>query len=247
MRNVVVLPQPDGPSSTSSWALSPPEAGRVDRKHARRRKSWSPFRVLPPHGLFVGDVNVGDAMRARSGQIAFILPCNRFHSRCRASSAGFSKMTEKFPLSGGFSLGSATSAYQIEGPRSPMAPVQHLATLRAHAGHDAQQRHGRHRLRPLSPFPRRCATDARPRPDQLSLLDRLGPHPAAAPAHESGRAGFLRRLVDTLLDAGIKPMATLYHWDLPAALDDRGGWLNRTSPTGSPTMRVSCIAASTTA
>jgi len=38
---------------------------------------------------------------------------------------------------------------------------------------------------------------------------------------------FYSRLVDALLEKGIKPNATLYHWDLPEALDDRGGWLNR--------------------
>ena len=40
---------------------------------------------------------------------------------------------------------------------------------------------------------------------------------------------FYERLVDALLANGIEPLLTLYHWDLPAALDDRGGWLNRDS------------------
>ncbi|MEW1961970.1 GH1 family beta-glucosidase [Microbacterium sp. NPDC077644] len=35
------------------------------------------------------------------------------------------------------------------------------------------------------------------------------------------------RLVDGLLDAGITPFPTLYHWDLPSALEARGGWLDR--------------------
>jgi beta-glucosidase len=38
---------------------------------------------------------------------------------------------------------------------------------------------------------------------------------------------FYRRLVDALGEAGIAPALTLYHWDLPAALNDRGGWLSR--------------------
>src|SRR5277367_2714226 len=35
------------------------------------------------------------------------------------------------------------------------------------------------------------------------------------------------RLVDAILEANIRPFCTIYHWDLPQALEDRGGWPNR--------------------
>jgi beta-glucosidase len=46
------------------------------------------------------------------------------------------------------------------------------------------------------------------------------------PANSAG-IGFYRSLAERLLEKGITPWATLYHWDLPQALEDRGGWLER--------------------
>jgi beta-glucosidase len=46
------------------------------------------------------------------------------------------------------------------------------------------------------------------------------------PANPAGLA-FYERLVDGLISRGVTPVATLYHWDLPQALEDEGGWRNR--------------------
>ncbi|GGO65256.1 GH1 family beta-glucosidase [Nonomuraea cavernae] len=54
---------------------------------------------------------------------------------------------------------------------------------------------------------------------------RIQPDGAGAP--NPAGLGFYERLVDGLLAAGITPVPTLFHWDLPQALEDRGGWLDR--------------------
>jgi beta-glucosidase len=48
----------------------------------------------------------------------------------------------------------------------------------------------------------------------------------SGPANSRG-VDYYSRLVDALLEARIRPLVTLYHWDLPQALEDAGGWPNR--------------------
>jgi beta-glucosidase len=78
-------------------------------------------------------------------------------------------------------------------------------------------------------------------PEDIALMQRLGVQayrfsvawPRVLPqgrgaSNELGLA-FYDRLIDALLAAGIEPWLCLYHWDLPQALDDVGGWTNRDS------------------
>ncbi|MEU0982101.1 GH1 family beta-glucosidase [Streptomyces griseus] len=76
-------------------------------------------------------------------------------------------------------------------------------------------------------------------PEDIGLIKQLGADayrfsiawPRVVPGGDGpvNKAGldFYDRLVDGLLEAGVTPFATLYHWDLPQALQDRGGWTVR--------------------
>jgi beta-glucosidase len=59
-----------------------------------------------------------------------------------------------------------------------------------------------------------------------SIWDRFCAAPGRGKVSEKG-LGFYDRLADALLEAGIKPVAVLYHWDLPQVLEDEGGWAAR--------------------
>jgi beta-glucosidase len=75
--------------------------------------------------------------------------------------------------------------------------------------------------------------------DDIGLMRELGVHayrlsiswprvlPDGVGAINSVGLDFYDRLIDGLLEAGIQPYVTLYHWDLPQALQDHGGWANR--------------------
>jgi beta-glucosidase len=76
-------------------------------------------------------------------------------------------------------------------------------------------------------------------PEDVALVRRLGvpayrfsvawPRvvPGGTGAVNPAGLAFYDRLVDALLEAGIRPLVTLYHWDLPQSLQDRGGWPQR--------------------
>jgi len=75
--------------------------------------------------------------------------------------------------------------------------------------------------------------------EDVALMQRLGAggyrlslswsriQPTGRGAVNPAGLAFYDRLLDRLLEAEVQPMVTLYHWDLPQALEDDGGWLNR--------------------
>lgn len=127
-----------------------------------------------------------------------------------------------------FLWGSATSAYQIEG--SPLADGAGPSIWQRFCAVPGNVRDGDHGDIACDHY-RRYKED-------VALMARLGLKAYRFSVSwsrilpqgrgEVNQAGldFYSNLIDELLAHGIEPLMTLYHWDLPAALDDRGGWLN---------------------
>jgi beta-glucosidase len=136
-------------------------------------------------------------------------------------------MSGRFPP--GFAFGVASSAYQIEG-----------ATNEDGRGESIWDRYCRLPGRVSNGETGDVACDHYHRyVEDLDLMAAIGvklyrfsiawPRLVPNGKGKANQAGidFYRRLCEGLRERGIAPMATLYHWDLPQAIQDEGGWANR--------------------
>jgi beta-glucosidase len=128
----------------------------------------------------------------------------------------------------GFLFGAATAAYQIEGSSFGNAGLSHWDTFAATPGNVVRAENGAiacdHYNRWESDLDllkegnfdayRFSTSWSRVMPEGRGLVNPEG-------------MDFYDRLVDGMLARGLKPCLTLYHWDLPAALAMKGGWMNR--------------------
>ena len=131
----------------------------------------------------------------------------------------------------GFLFGVATSSYQIEGHDFGGAGPTHWDSFAATPGNVVRAEHGA----VACDHYHRWAAD-------LDLIAAMGadvyrfstswarvlPEGTGQPNAEG--LDFYDRLVDGMLARGLKPAATLYHWELPQALADQGGWRNADMP-----------------
>jgi len=132
-------------------------------------------------------------------------------------------------LPGDFVWGAATASYQIEGAVAEDGRAPSIWDTFSHTpGNVANGDTGDvacdhyHRWREDIGLLTRLGVDAY----RFSIAwPRIVPG-GDGPVNEAG-LDFYDRLTDALLEAGITPFPTLYHWDLPQALQDRGGWPER--------------------
>ncbi len=129
----------------------------------------------------------------------------------------------------GFLWGAATAAYQIEG--APNADGKGPSIWDTFSHTPGKVFHG---------DTGDVACDSYHRyPEDIALLQRLGVgayrfslswpriQPDGRGTPNAGGLDYYNRVIDGLLEKGITPVVTLYHWDLPQALQDKGGWATR--------------------
>lgn len=136
-------------------------------------------------------------------------------------------MENTFPQD--FVFGTATASYQIEGAANEDGRCPSIwdtfshtpgATLAGDTGDVATDSY--HRWREDLALLKDLGVDAY----RFSIaMPRIMPTPNGV-VNDRG-LDFYERIVDALLESSIKPVVTLYHWDLPQYLGDEGGWLNR--------------------
>jgi beta-glucosidase len=138
-------------------------------------------------------------------------------------------MDNKMEFPSGFYWGVATSSYQIEGAANEDGKGQSIWDTYAHtpgkirdgsSGDIANDHY--HRYKEDVALMHSIGAKAY----RFSIAwPRIFPNGTGQPNAKG--LDFYSRLVDELIAAGIEPFATLYHWDLPQALQDKGGWQSR--------------------
>ncbi len=128
----------------------------------------------------------------------------------------------------GFVFGAATAAYQIEGHKFGGAGSTHWDTFAATPGNVIRGEDGAlacdhyHRFGEDLDLLKDAGMDAY---RFSTSWARVMPEGRGAVNQEG--LDFYDRLVDACLERGLKPFQTLYHWEMPSALSDLGGWTNR--------------------
>ncbi len=126
-----------------------------------------------------------------------------------------------------FLFGTATSAYQIEGHGFGGAGLTHWDSFAATPGNVVRAEHGGRACDHYHRYAEDLDLAAAAGFDCYRFSTswaRVMPEGRGAPNPEG--LDFYDRLTDAMLERGLKPCVTLYHWELPQALADLGGWRN---------------------